>query len=70
MTATMRFLILAPAPLGFLIGGALGSAIGLRATLWLGAIGMLLTTLPILLSPIPGIHAIPVTSPDSDGRLQ
>ena len=33
MTATMRFLTVAAAPLGSLAGGALATAIGLRATL-------------------------------------
>lgn len=34
MTATMRFLTVAAAPVGSLFGGILASAIGLRATLW------------------------------------
>ena len=33
MTATMRFLAVAAAPLGSLVGGALATAIGLRETL-------------------------------------
>ena len=34
MTATMRFLAIAAAPLGSLVGGALATQIGLRETLW------------------------------------
>lgn len=34
MTATMRFLTVAAAPVGSLFGGILASAVGLRATLW------------------------------------
>ena len=43
MTATMRFLTVAAAPLGSLVGGALATVIGLRATLWcVGALGIVL----------------------------
>jgi MFS family permease len=59
MTATMRFLIVSPAPLGSLLGGVLGSAVGLRPTLFVGVLGTFLMVVPILLSPIPGIRDIP-----------
>ena len=40
MTATMRFLTVAAAPLGSLVGGALATVIGLRGTLWtIGVLG-------------------------------
>ena len=43
MTATMRFLTVAAAPLGSLAGGALATAIGLRGTLLtIGVLGILL----------------------------
>ena len=43
MTATMRFLTVAVAPLGSLAGGALASVIGLRQTLWVvGLLGIVL----------------------------
>ncbi len=41
MTATMRFLTVAAAPLGSLAGGALATAIGLRGTLLtIGVLGL------------------------------
>ena len=42
-------------PLGSLTGGALASIIGLRPTLWVGAIGGSLSFLPLLLSPVRSI---------------
>jgi predicted MFS family arabinose efflux permease len=59
MTASMRFLIQVPAPLGPIIGGALGVSIGLRPALWVASVGALLAVVPLLSSPLP---AIPTTS--------
>jgi MFS family permease len=46
-------------PLGALAGGALGSTIGLRPTLWIGAIGALAGVLWLLPSPIPRLRDLP-----------
>ena len=51
MNSVMRFLVWGTIPLGSLTGGALGSTIGLRETLFVGAAGGLLAGLPIMLSP-------------------
>jgi MFS family permease len=58
MTASMRFLIMAPAPVGALLGGTLGTFAGLRFTLWVGSLGVLLAVVPLVLSGLPGIRAI------------
>ncbi len=50
MNSVMRFLVWGTIPLGSLTGGVLASTIGLRPTLFVGAAGGLLSTLPILLS--------------------
>src|SRR5262249_4220207 len=55
MNATMRFLVWGTLPLGSLIGGALGSTIGLPPTLWAGAFGTPLAVVPIACSPIRGL---------------
>jgi predicted MFS family arabinose efflux permease len=44
VNATIVFLLWAPTPLGALAGGYLGDAIGLKATLWLAAGGVLAST--------------------------
>ena len=46
-------------PLGALVGGALGSSIGLRETLWFATAGGLLGVLWLLPSPILGLRELP-----------
>ena len=46
-------------PLGALVGGALGTWIGLRETLWIATAGALLGVLWLLPSPILGLRELP-----------
>lgn len=46
-------------PLGSLLGGLLGSTIGLRPTLWLAAIGGLCAVIFLLPSPAPRLRELP-----------
>ena len=46
-------------PLGALVGGALGSWIGLRETLWIATAGALLGVLWLLPSPVLGVRELP-----------
>jgi predicted MFS family arabinose efflux permease len=55
-------------PLGSVVGGALGSTIGLRPTLWIGATGALAGVLWLLPSPIPGLRDLPEPE-DADGPV-
>ncbi|MEV0162352.1 putative MFS family arabinose efflux permease [Nonomuraea fuscirosea] len=50
VNATMRFFMMGPFPLGALLGGVLGEAIGLRATLWAAAAVIVLSPSPIWLA--------------------
>jgi MFS family permease len=59
MNASVRTLVFGTLPLGGLTGGLLGTAIGLRASLWIGAIGYTLSVIPILLSPLPRLRDLP-----------
>jgi MFS family permease len=45
-------------PLGALLGGTLGAAIGLRLTLWVGVVGASAGFLWLLRSPIPGLRTL------------
>ncbi|MGW5672650.1 MFS transporter [Micromonospora sp. NPDC003776] len=45
-------------PLGALTGGALGSWLGLRPTLWIAAVGGMLCVLWLLPSPIPKVRSL------------
>src|SRR5581483_11608838 len=57
--AAMRVLGGAPAPLGAVAGGALGGAIGPRATLLLAALGLLASALWLLRSPLRALRDLP-----------
>jgi predicted MFS family arabinose efflux permease len=59
MNATMRLIVWGTIPIGALIGGFLGGAIGLQATLWVSAGGAFLGFLPVLLSPVRTLREIP-----------
>ena len=65
MTATMRFLTVAAAPLGSLAGGALATGIGLRHTLWVvGSLGLALTVAAMRWSPVRLHRALPMAAAD------
>jgi len=59
MNATMRFMVWGTMPLGSLLGGALGQALGLRPALWLMCIGGSLPFLWVLLSPVRSLREQP-----------
>jgi MFS family permease len=59
MNSVMRFIVWGVMPLGALLGGALATWFGLRTAIWVGAIGMSLAVLPVLLSPVRTLRAMP-----------
>jgi MFS family permease len=59
MNSVMRFIVWGVMPLGSLIGGALASWFSLRFAIWVGAIGMSLAVLPVLLSPVRTLREMP-----------
>ena len=59
MNSVMRFIVWGVMPLGALLGGALASWFGLRTAIWVGAIGMSLAVLPVLLSPVRTLREMP-----------
>jgi MFS family permease len=59
MNAVMRFLVWGTIPLGSLTGGALASTVGLRATLFVAAVGGFTAILPIVLSQIRTLQTFP-----------
>jgi predicted MFS family arabinose efflux permease len=46
-------------PLGALAGGALGTWIGVRPTLWIASVGAIAGVLWLLPSPLPRLHELP-----------
>ena len=59
MNASRRFVVWGVMPVGGLVGGVLGSHLGLRPTLWLGAAGASIAFVPMLFSPFRhiSVHA-------------
>src|SRR4029077_2958753 len=59
MNATMRFLVWGTIPLGALTGGLLGTFLGLRTAVGITILGVPLSFLWVLLSPIRSLRKIP-----------
>jgi MFS family permease len=59
LNATMRFLVWGTIPIGSLVGGVLGTVLGLRAAIGIAAVGGALAFLWVLLSPVRRITEIP-----------
>jgi MFS family permease len=62
MNASIRWLIWATVPFGALTGGLLGTWLGLRPTLWIGATIMALTGMWLVFSPLRGMRDIPLNT--------
>jgi MFS family permease len=67
MNSVMRFIVWGTIPLGNVVGGALGTWIGLRETLVVGAVGSGAAFLWILLSPMRGVREMPTEPIDVAG---
>ncbi|SES48622.1 MFS transporter [Actinokineospora terrae] len=52
MNASIRFLVWGTLPLGALAGGALGTALGIRQTMWIAVAGWALSCLWVVFSPL------------------
>jgi MFS family permease len=63
MNATMRFFVWGTMPLGGLLGGALGSAFGVRTALLVTGIGGAFAFLPAFLSPLRTMQELPSWNP-------
>jgi MFS family permease len=59
MNSVMRFVVWGVIPLGTLLGGTLGSTIGLRPAMWIGAAGASVAFLAIVLSPVRSVERYP-----------
>jgi MFS family permease len=59
MNSVMRFIVWGTIPLGTLAGGALGSTIGLRETIFIGGAGSFLAVVPLVFSPIRTLRDMP-----------
>lgn len=68
MNAAIRWIVWGTLPLGGVIGGTLGSTIGVRPTLWIGVIGSWAAGFLVLLSPLRRLRDIPSTEAGAAGQ--
>jgi MFS family permease len=62
VSATMRLISYGLGTLGALAAGALGSAFGLRTTLWIAAVGFLtILAITLLATPLPKVRSLPTS---------
>ena len=59
MNATVRFVVFGTMPLGALLGGALGTGLGVLPTLWIAVAGEALAALWVLTGPLPRMRELP-----------
>jgi MFS family permease len=64
MNATMRFIVWGTMPIGSILGGTLGSVIGLHATIVIGAVGGVVAFVPVTLSSVRRIVTMPAPVDD------
>ncbi|WP_274561302.1 MFS transporter [Streptomyces spiramyceticus] len=62
MNATMRFLVWGTMPVGALLGGTLGEMYGVRVALWFGVLGLVLSIVPLLFSPLVRMRDLPASA--------
>ncbi|WP_354643437.1 MFS transporter [Kitasatospora camelliae] len=55
-------------PLGSVLGGTLGTLLGLRPALWVAAVGAALSFLWLVASPIPRMRTLPTSADDPSGN--
>ncbi|QYN33025.1 MFS transporter [Pseudonocardia sp. DSM 110487] len=65
MNASIRFLVWGTIPIGGLLGGALGELLGLRATLLVTAVGMVLSPVWVVASPLRRLRDLPDAVPQA-----
>ncbi|HET6738111.1 MAG TPA: MFS transporter, partial [Kribbella sp.] len=68
VSATMSFVSWGAAPVGSLLGGALGTAFGLHTTLWIAGLGTLTANTALYFSPLRALHTIPTQPTTSEAN--
>jgi Na+/melibiose symporter-like transporter len=59
MNASVRFIVWGSMPIGGLLGGWLGTQVGVLPTLWVSVALMAASALPVLISPLLGMRDLP-----------
>ncbi|WP_086770286.1 MFS transporter [Streptomyces bobili] len=66
MNATFRFLLTGALAVGAALSGVLGELVGVRGTLWVGAVVIALAFLPVFLSPVRSRRELPAPGPAAE----
>lgn len=70
MNASVRFIVWGTIPIGGLLGGWLGTHLGVEPTLWVAVAFTALSVLPVLLSPLLGMRDLPAAPPAPAERAE
>ncbi|WP_407285954.1 MFS transporter [Streptomyces sp. BP-8] len=70
LVASSAFLNYGTLPLGALLGGALGSALGVRTAMWITTAGVPLAALILLFSPVRTVRDLPTRHTDPEAAAQ
>ncbi|SCX59856.1 Predicted arabinose efflux permease, MFS family [Klenkia marina] len=68
MNASVRFVVFGTMPLGGLLGGVLGTAVGVVPALWVAVAGQLLAALPVVASPLLRMRDLPDALDETAGE--
>jgi MFS family permease len=69
MNSVMRFIVWGVMPLGTLLGGAVATVFELRTAIWVGAIGVSLAWVPLLLGPVWSLREVPPVEEEPPERI-
>ena len=64
MNATMRWFVWGTIPIGALLGGTLGTVLGVREAILIGALGEMASVVPVLFSPVRRLRQMPAPADD------
>ena len=67
MNATMRFIVWGTIPIGSIVGGALGTIVGVREAVIIGGIGACFAFVPLLFSPVKSLERMPTGAGPGEG---
>jgi MFS family permease len=63
MNAAVRWIVWGTMPIGGVIGGLLGTAVGIRPTMWIGVVGSWAAGFFVYFSPLRTMRDVPLTEP-------
>jgi MFS family permease len=69
MNSVIRFIVWGVMPIGTLLGGAIASGFDLRTAIWVGAIGVALAWLPVVIGPVKSLREVPDVNADPPTKL-